>query len=635
MLVTGGFDCVINCYRNLEFEELGKFKHPVDLFSMKKETENIISDIIVVEHLNLIIACDCKRLITLSNLQTLELKTVLYEHQKGLVGLAFLEPKNLLLSAGYEHEVYVWDIVVGKKISSLQGHSQSLIGVKVFPGTYQIISGDVSGIFKIWDYRSMSAVQTFSIPNSINKKAFCFCVTHANKKKIVVGAERLYFYDYEESREGNLADSKSCLSVIYNNVFDIFVTAHLDCIKIWDASSGSLKQVFRNLTDDEISCICFDKRKRKLFIGDVQGRLFLINILNGVQMKYFTKHKDYISSMTYFYEGKKFISASWDGIINIHDDDSADEKGQLLFHMGNNSNSERKNSCNSIDFSEKLNILASGFDNGNVTLTNMKSFSSEGIIQEEKRVKLVQFVKDYSAIIICEQNGKVNFWTLIPTKPKKLVKDFYLDNISTNENNRKENFPVKCLNYEHKNEVLLTGDETGFIKAYNIKAYIDYLKLIEVQEKKGIYYADVSSITKDFVLSAEEDNYNTVEKLMAKRKTLDLDPILLKEWKAHKNGVTSVTSYVGIESPIFYASSGLDCRVLIWNEQFENIRALTTVPEPNWYLKTDIDYTKENRRKKSNQMYDYLQKYTYESLFEGTVKVHRLEENSSDNEDMP
>ena len=50
-------------------------------------------------------------------------------------------------------------------------------------------------------------------------------------------------------------------------------------------------------------------------------------------MKYFNKHKDYISSMAYYSEGKKFISASWDGFIKIHDDDSPDEKGLQLFEL--------------------------------------------------------------------------------------------------------------------------------------------------------------------------------------------------------------------------------------------------------------------------------------------------------------
>ena len=64
--------------------------------------------------------------------------------------------------------------------------------------------------------------------------------------------------------------------MLYNEVFNIFVTAHIDCIKIWDAEKGQLKQVFRDITNAEISCVKFDHRKRKLFIGDVEGHVLLM-----------------------------------------------------------------------------------------------------------------------------------------------------------------------------------------------------------------------------------------------------------------------------------------------------------------------------------------------------------------------
>lgn len=365
----------------------------------------------------------------------------------------------------------MWDIVVGKKISSLQGHSQSLIGIKTIPGTPQVITGDVSGIFKVWDTRTMTLVQTFSTPSSLNKKpqANTFITTTASKKKVIIGSDKVYFYDYEESREGNLADSKSCINVIYNEVFNTFVSAHIDSIKIWDANNGALKNVFRDISKAEISCINFDDRKRKLFIGDVEGGLFLINILNGVQMKYFTKHKDYISSMTCYPFGKKFISGSWDGFVKIHDDESADEKGTLLlkYHGGQ---SNGPNSCNSVDFIEKtskgtdgnskldMGILAYGFDNGNVIFTNMKSISTEGTIPDIKHsIKLIKFMNKLPAIIICDRAGFIQFFTLIPTKPKKITRDHSLENRSTNENNKREFFPVKCLSFEESTMILITG----------------------------------------------------------------------------------------------------------------------------------------------------------------------------------
>jgi len=628
MLLTGGFDCVINCYKRLEFEERGKLKNNIDMVSMKGKHAQMITDILVIEQNNVIVSCDLAGVIFLWNLTTLEDKRPLGSHNKGCLCLAYLESKNLLLSTGYEHQVYIWDIVVGEMVSSLQGHSQSLIGVKVFPGTYQVITGDVSGIFKVWDSRTMSLVQTFTIPTAVNKKANSFCVTNPQKKRIIVGADKVYFFDYEESQEGNLADSKPCISVLYNEIFNTFVTAHLDCVKIWDVQTGSLKQVFRDLTEAEISYVCFDNRKRKLFIGDVEGRIILINILNGVQMKYFSKHKNYISSLAYYDFGKKLISGSWDGSVKIHDDNSPEEKGQLLYELGSSTN-YNVNSCNSIAFNEKMGILASGFDNGNVTLINMKSLSSEGTLTDHKKVRLLDYIMDLPSLIVCDQYGIIHFWSLIPTKPKKLSRDFTEENKSNNENNKKETFPVKCFTYENNLKMLMTGDETGYLKVWEIKNYIKYLEFIA--KLKIIHYndiiQDVPETHPDFIKPFNGDPndmncYITIDRLFDYKEKLDIKGNLVKEWKGHKNGVVCCSC---VSDPIFFISAGLDLKINVWNKDFEIIGSLTTITDPNWSLKLDVEGMKNLKRQKAIEIYEDANEITYESIFEGSIKLHSID----------
>ena len=642
-LITGGFDQMINIYKNLEFTEQGKLKNPINLYSMKRLHFEMITDVLVLEKQKLIAACDLHGLITLWYLHNFENKDKLqdpkYGHHRGVLSLAVIEDRNWLLSCGTEHFVMVWDLVVGKHVGQLQGHSQSLIGVKVISGTTQIVTGDVSGIFKVWDARDLSLVQTFSIPNNGNKKAQTFCVTGSNKKKIICGSDKVYFFDYEESQEGNLADSKLCICVLYNEVFNNFVTAHIDCIKIWDAETGQLKQVFRNITNAEISCVKFDYRKRKLFIGDVEGRVLLINILNGVQMKYFNKHKDYISSMAYYSEGKKFISASWDGFIKIHDDDSPDEKGLQLFELSHNTIG-RINSCNTLDFSEEMKILACGYDNGIVTLINMKSLSSEGTLTEHKKVILVYFLDEFPSIVVCDQEGTLHFWSLILTKPKKLLRDLKIQNYSNNDNRTKELFPVKCICFEKNSNILLLGDETGYVKAYNIKEYIDSLKLMLPCVK--IEYSDIANIHYEETLSPEleklkndllalpkfdpEDDQApritiTLNDLMLIKHHMNLEPVLEKEWLAHKQGVTSVCCH---GDPVFFVTTGHDLKVFIWDRNFNKIGSLTTVTDPNWNVNINIEEERKRLRQEAKDKYFELKDLDYESLFEGETKLPKL-----------
>ena len=74
--------------------------------------------------------------------------------------------------------------------------------------------------------------------------------------------------------------------------------------------------------------------------------------------------------------------------------------------------------------SEELKILACGYDNGAVTLINMKSLSSEGTLSDHKKITVCKFLEDYPTLIVCDQEGDIHFWTIALTKPKKIMKDY-------------------------------------------------------------------------------------------------------------------------------------------------------------------------------------------------------------------
>ena len=146
----------------------------------------------------------------------------------------------------------------------LKGHNHSLVGVKWMKGTHQIISADISGMFRVWDARTFTTIQTFNCPlNEIN----CFAVTQP-PKRIIAGGRSMKFYDYDEPTDNHLADNRACSCVLYNPIFYTWITCHPTCIKVWDASNGALISVFRDISTAELSCICMDHRFRKLFVGD-------------------------------------------------------------------------------------------------------------------------------------------------------------------------------------------------------------------------------------------------------------------------------------------------------------------------------------------------------------------------------
>ena len=192
ILFTGGFDQVINVYKKLEFTDTGKLKNTINLASLKKVHNEMITDIIILKKQKILAVCDLLGLISLWYIQNMEYKDKLQypkvatqKKRRGVVALSAIEDKNWLLSCGIEHFVIIWDLVVGKHIAILQGHSTTLIKVKYLYGIDQIISGYVGGIFKVWDLKDYSLVQTFSVTADVNKKAHCFRIIAKFKKKLL------------------------------------------------------------------------------------------------------------------------------------------------------------------------------------------------------------------------------------------------------------------------------------------------------------------------------------------------------------------------------------------------------------------------------------------------------------------
>ena len=91
---------------------------------------------------------------------------------------------------------------------------------------------------KIWDVRNFICIQTFNVPIDVwlyiyrFQEVQSFCLTYP-KKQIVVGARKLYFYEYDEPKDQLLTDEKMCLRVLYNAVLICFITLYESyiCIK--------------------------------------------------------------------------------------------------------------------------------------------------------------------------------------------------------------------------------------------------------------------------------------------------------------------------------------------------------------------------------------------------------------------
>lgn len=529
-------------------------------------------------------------LICFWSLDRLELKTRLEGHKKGVYTLEWAEDIASLFSGGTEHDVYIWNPYVDKRIFLLKGHNHSLVKIKYMPGTSQLISADISGMVRVWDLRTFTTVQTLNVPlNEVHSLELI-----QKPKMIIVGGKRLLFYEYDEPTDTNLADEESCLCILYNSVFFCFVTAHPRSVKIWDAATGKLLSVFRDLTDREITCIALDKRQRKLFVGDSKGRVFSINVKNGALMKKFARHNDVSSSLVYCGETTRLMSCGWDGVVKVHDDKESDSQSETRaefkqhgikvdikgeYKLDNTRVIDFQVNC--LTYNENNELLASCSDDKTILLYNLKTYRQEAHLKHPKaaEIKCCLFLGNLGCLAAGDMSGKIFFWSVDPCPLKNTTLDVVINKMKSDTGSI-ENFAIKSMAFDESKNILITGDEMGYLRTWNCSDLIASVKGL----KKGSSFFITEQSEGKFVSS-------------------------IRETRAHDEGITSVCF---VPVPRCIATCGFDCKAHVFNEDLDKIGSLLIGFSPaQWKLIV----SKEERQK--------------QQLEKALDLIKRLEENSS------
>jgi WD40 repeat protein len=70
-------------------------------------------------------------------------------HSKGIKQLAYSEKYKIMLSAGYEFDIFIWDTMESSPVDKLIGHESSIVGVTCPSGTFNAVSCDIKGVIKV------------------------------------------------------------------------------------------------------------------------------------------------------------------------------------------------------------------------------------------------------------------------------------------------------------------------------------------------------------------------------------------------------------------------------------------------------------------------------------------------------
>ena len=202
-------------------------------------------------------------------------------------------------------------------------------------------------------------------------------------------------------------------NVLFNpNTLQFFTLAGND-IHIWDASDGRHVHSFWNIFEksgkaENIECMCFDTRRRKIIAGSEGGQLFVFNSVSGTSMKGIRAHRGPIISVHYADHSRCIVSTGTDRRICVHD-----ESGDVLVLL-RAVGSIHPRSIECCAFSEELSQIATGSTRGYLRIVDYDRLNLTVDCVErgsEGNLTSLEFAPNHRPLLVsADTNGFVRVW---------------------------------------------------------------------------------------------------------------------------------------------------------------------------------------------------------------------------------
>jgi WD40 repeat protein/serine/threonine protein kinase len=235
-------------------------------------------------------------------------------------------------------ELKVWDAVTGKKILTLEGHTNDVASVAFSPDGKRIVSGSggydeqaqpLPGEVKVWDAVTGRQILTLTgHTGRVTSVAF----SH-DGKRIVSGSDdqTLRVWDLGKGHavlilEGHTSD---VTSVAFTPDGKHILSRSTDgTAKMWDASRGQAVPALQGHTSD-VTSVAFSPNSRRLASAGKDGVVKVWDLETGLTVLTLAGRPGWVASVAFSPDGKRIVSGSSDHRVTIWDA----EKGHAVLTL--------------------------------------------------------------------------------------------------------------------------------------------------------------------------------------------------------------------------------------------------------------------------------------------------------------
>lgn len=603
---------------------------------LKRHTD-LLQDLLVL-NTETLLSCGMDNMIHLWDTSSLQVRASRMGHRRGVRLLTKLSD-HLFLSAGFECEVYGWEIssLATSPVFKLWGHTAPVCCMQLIQSAAfssdrrgstagrtsrrssivdptatliadQAITVDDEGWFKWWNLSNVLSTDSDASEKSNNRclqtfrlgsdkypwKAHSLVVLNHGQCILAAGLHKLKLLQRVRLKPKVLASSV----VLYNSASLTLLTTTDKEIRIWDATTGTLVRTYRNITRTDITCVDVDARQRKIVFGTQNGELIVLNYLNGAILKQWTPHQLHVSALIYCKEDQCVLTASWDRSLRLYDDNASENA--LLRCITDAHDSDIK--CLAYCYALGL-VVSGGTGGGMIKIWDYIYFLLEDTCvlpvnlmsaATGNDVNALEFIDPYPLLLSGHESGLICLWDVSPTQPSTLLLCFYpfLDRPSngmamphpsapSEEDSDDNRTAISCcqVTYDESSGEILAGDITKgrfLLVSANVKGEVCITDI-----SRAIAQSHARAIREESLPSHHHQSYNPRRRFLRQGKNA-------KRLKQHKDHGEGSSGSVQSQNIGFLRDSDVE-RIERWRAHHGNIRCLRLVDDPSAILTCGSD----------------------------------------------
>jgi WD40 repeat protein len=516
-------------------------------------------------------------LVCLWDMNQMALRHTLRGHENGVSDLCFSNDNRMLLSAGLDHQIIVWNPFVDNLVTKLIGHNHPVMGVCVMEGTPQIVSSDQEGFVRIWDVRTFQCVSTFQSQYKVIQ-----ALDVIPESRTIVSFERHSFRAFEYGASGNpsVADVGAVRIAVHSPLFQQILTVSGRNVKFWNANGGHIIRIDKDIVESEITAMILDATERRYVVAEEKGNISIFNMKTGSLLHIIEGHEGSVSCLMRIDALRVFLSAGWDRVIRMTEDTGTDDAPVLRNFIG------CEKDVTSLSFCPQKNIISAGSMDGLIRNWHVSRAVPDSIISghRDMEIVLVHYFPRAPILLTADGSGWMVVWMV--STGRVMSRLLSTENFSTGG----QSTSVTCCQVDRRYAWLITGDDTGELKIWDVSLLYKHHE--ESSRKRlrrgpsmaparmssiadfgfglGDFSGGVSNLKALIAMPQEEEAEISVQLLNSDE--LEPDQMrLLKKWKAHSEGITSLSL---IAEPPSIMTSSWDGRVRLWDSNGNQFASL-------------------------------------------------------------